>query len=388
MSQITADTSSSVLRYVKETTLGTTPASALKVVRQTSNDLVRSQSYTTSQEIQSDRNIRDNILTDMEVTGSVPFELSFADFDDFFEAALFNTFSTAVAISATDIAAASTGNKYTSTTTNFTTANIVVGQWLKIAGFTNAANNGFAKVTSLTATELVISNLTLVNESATPTITMSGQRLRNGTTLQSFSLENEFTDITQFINFKGMCVNSMNLSFEVGNILNGTFDFIGMTSARATTTIGTGAHIASSTNDVMNAVSDISNIRENGSLLSTSGIYVLSASLLLENGLRGQKALGNLGNVGIGTGRCNVTGELQVYFKDGALYDKFINDTASSVDLRVTDGTNSYIFTIPKIKFTNGTVSVGGVDQDIVLPLAFQGIYDSTTACSIQIDKF
>ena len=385
---VTASTSLSVLRFIEEITLGVTPASALTEVRQTANSLVRSQSYKTSGEIRSDRNIRDNILVDMEPSGSFNFELSYSDFDKFMEGALFSAWSTAVNVTAaTDIAAVASGNQFTSTSTDFTTKNIVVGQWIKISGFATSANNGIAKVVSVAANALVVSGLTLVNESATPAITMTGQRLRNGVTQKSYTLENEFTDIVQFLSFTGMMVNNFTLDVKVGDVVTGSVGFMGLSSARGTSTVGTGAAIAGSNNDIMNGVSDVSNILENGTLLSTGGVYVLSTSIDVNNGLKGQKAVGTLGNVGLLTGRANVTGKLEVYFKNGSLYDKLINDTSTSLSFRITDGTNTYVVTLPKLKFNGGDPTVSGVDANVILPLGFQAIYDTTTACTIQIDR-
>lgn len=384
---ITADTSRSTLRYVEESTLGTTPASALIEVRQTGNSLARSQSYQTSQEIRSDRNIRDNILVDMEPSGSFNFELSADDHDAFLEGALQTDWSTPVAISATDLSAANSDNSYNSSSTDFVAAGVVAGMWLKIGGFTDSANNGICKVTSVTTSKIVVSVLDLADEAAGDTVTMGGSYIRNGTTLKSYTLENEFADITQFISFTGMCVSSATLNFAVGEILNGTVNFIGMDSARGTSTVGTGSPTAASSNDVMNAVDDVSNIRENGTLLSTGGVYVLGASVTVDNGLRGQKAISNLGNVGIGVGRCNVTGSLEIYFKNGNLYDKFINNTATSIDLRVTDGTTTYVIDLPNIKFTGGDPTVSGIDADVVLPLDFQALYNSTIGATLQIAK-
>lgn len=383
-----ADTSRSVLRYVAESTLGTTPASALTEVRQTSNSLARNQSYATSQEIRSDRNIRDSILVDMEPSGDFNFELSYGDFDTFLEGAMFSTYSTAKSVAGTDISAVNATNSYASSSTDFTTENISVGDWIKVAGFTTSGNNGFAKVTAVAANLLTVSGLTLTDEAAGDSVTMTGSSLRNGTTLKSFTMENEFTDITQFISFTGMVVSTAALNLAVGSILNGTFSFIGMDSAIAGSTVGTGSAVAASSNDVMNSVADISNIRENGALMSTSGIYVLSAAINVDNGIRGQKAIGNLGNIGIGKGRCNVTGSLEVYFSDAALYNKFINNTATSIDFRVTDGTNTYIIDIPNLKFQNGDPTVSGIDADVVLPLDFQALYDATDGCTLSIHKF
>ena len=51
--------------------------------------------------------------------------------------------------------------------------------------------------------------------------------LKNGTQVPFFSIEKGFTDINQYLLFKGMAVNTMNLNFSVGAILTGSFGFIG-----------------------------------------------------------------------------------------------------------------------------------------------------------------
>lgn len=83
--------------YVAETAYGETPTTpAFKTLRTTGGGLRTNKSTTTSQEIQADRNIRDEIMTGMDVNGSYPFELSYGSFDDILEAALFNSWSTNV----------------------------------------------------------------------------------------------------------------------------------------------------------------------------------------------------------------------------------------------------------------------------------------------------
>lgn len=83
--------------YVAETVYGQTPATpSFKTLRTTGGGLGTNKSTATSQEIQVDRNIRDEIMTGMDVNGSFPFEMSYGSFDDILEAALFGTWSTNV----------------------------------------------------------------------------------------------------------------------------------------------------------------------------------------------------------------------------------------------------------------------------------------------------
>lgn len=376
------------LFYLEESTWGTTPASALQTFRSTGESLGMNLDSISSNEIRDDRQISDLVLTDKNPSGGVNFELSAALLDDLLEGALFGDFSTAVAISASDISAANADNSFNSTTTDFTGENLSPGQWVQVAGFTESGNNGFARVVSVTASKLVVSGLTLTDDAAGDTVTMGGSMLRNGTSKKSYTLEKKFADITQFISYTGMTVSEFNLNVEAGDIVTGSLAFMGKDGAIAQATVGTGDPTAAPTGTPCNAVSNVANLREGGAAIS--GTFAKTLSLALSNALRGQKAIGVLGNAGIGVGRCEVTGSLSVYFEDETLYEKFLDNTETSIDFRAIDADgNGYIFTLPRVKYSSSNdAEVSGGDQDVMLDLQYQAIRDSSTDCTIQIDKF
>lgn len=385
-----SDTSRGRVGYIEEVTPGVTPASALQDLRFTGESISNGFTNETSSEIRSDRQITDSILVGSEPAGDINFELSFATYDDFLEGALFSDWSTAVAISATDLSAANADNSYNSTSTDFTAENLNVGQWIKVAGFTDSSNNGYCRVVSIAATKLVVSGLTLADEAAGDTVTMSGQFLSNGTTEHYYTIEKQFTDLSpvEFLPFKGMKVSGLSLSIASNSILTGSFSFMGLTAgASANATAGSGSYTASNTNDVYNASSNIGNIRENGVALGST-TYVTGLDLSLDNGLRSQKAIGNLGPVGIGDGRCNVTGTLTSFFSSADLYDKLANNTATSLDFRVTDSSgNVYVIDLPRIKLQAGSVDISAADADVEFPADFQALRDPTLGFTMSISK-
>ena len=63
-----------------------------------------------------------------------------------------------------------------STSTNFVTNNVPTddSQWFKISGFTNSANNGYARSTAATATEVTLTQLTVETEAAGAEVSVSG----------------------------------------------------------------------------------------------------------------------------------------------------------------------------------------------------------------------
>ena len=80
-----------------------------------------------------------------------------------------------IAISATDLSMEASST-LRSTSTNFVTGNIPTDdtQWFTISGFTNSANNGYAKATAATTTEVTLSELTVETEGAGDTVVMDG----------------------------------------------------------------------------------------------------------------------------------------------------------------------------------------------------------------------
>ena len=83
--------------YVPETAYDTVPATpSFKTLRTTGGGLRTTKGVATSQEVRADRNIADEILTGLDVTGSYPFEFSYGSFDDLLEGALFGAWATNV----------------------------------------------------------------------------------------------------------------------------------------------------------------------------------------------------------------------------------------------------------------------------------------------------
>lgn len=385
------DTSRGALRFVEETTAGETPASALTELRITGEGLTPNYTNETSNEIRSDRQITDSILVGYDVSGNVDGELSYEAFDSFMEGALFDDLTTVVAVSETDISAAASDNSINTAAGDFTAENIEVGQWLQVDGFTTNGTSFFCRVVSVATLKLVVTGITLVDEGPL-TITMKGQFLKNGTAEHYYTIETEYTDLDtpEFHTFKGMKCDTMGLSLSAQSIFTIAFGFMGLTHLVGTSTAGTGSPTAASTNDVFNASGNIANIRENGALLDglTPKIWVSGLDVNVANGLRAQKAIGTSGNIGIGDGRCNVSGTMTAFYTGKALYDKLIANTATSIDFRVADSAgNTYIIDMPRIKYQGGAPNITGADADVELPLDFQALRDPTLGFTISISK-
>lgn len=377
------------LRQAIESIFGTTPSTpTLKGVRMTGESLNFNIQNITSDELRADRQTTDLVQVSADASGDINFEMSYDAYDEFLSAVMASDWSTAISISATDISAANADSSFNSTVTDFTTENVNVGQWIKVSGFTETANNGYFRVTSVAANKLVVAGGTLADEAAGDTIAVAGSRVINGTTLKSFTIQKHFQDLDTpvFVNFTGMRIGSMSLNFQVGQILGGSFSLMGLSSSTDTSQIAGATTPDAPTNEVMNAVSGLVGIQIDD---TASTAYFSNLTLDLNNNLRAQDAIGTLGHVGIALSRLELTGNVSIYFQDQTLYNKYLNGTSFSLSFRVQDNDgNAYIFTIPEVKFESGTVVAGGLDQDVMLETTWRSIMHPTLGYMMQIDKF
>jgi hypothetical protein len=387
------DSNRAGLAYLKEVTWGTTPASALTDLRWTGESFSGNITKTKSTEIRPDRQTTDLILTGSECSGGFNFELSYSDFDELFEGALWSAgWSTVLAISSATIEFADTGRLFDGTTAT-TFDSVTTGQWIKITGSGTAANNRFYRITSHTgASGITVVPTPNTTVGAGDTIVGSGAYIRNGVTESSYVFEREHTDATQFFSFSGMVCNTLNLSVSADSIVTGSFDYMGKASTLAQATVGTGGNTDAGTNDVISASSNIGQVYEGAfASLATldTDLFIQEISFSVANNVRALRAVGNVPSVDIGVGACDVSGSLNVYFIDETMYTKFVNSTGTGLAFEIEDAAgNAYIITFPNVEFSSDAVAVGGQNQDVMENIAWEAIRDANTDCTIQVDRF
>lgn len=388
-----SDSNRVAVRYIKEATWGTTPASpTMTALPITSEGFQSNINTVTSDTIRDDRNVADITVVGGGAEGDVGFELRKADWDPLFEGALQSQFVTTVVTSAT--ASAYFSAAYIQADSSALN-NVLVGQFLRVKDAQTAGNDGDYRVLAVSTIAAGTRRVTVAdassNSSATFTgeivsgsATVQGRRLRNGVTPTSYSIEKEFADIGVFHILRGMRVASMALNFESQSILTGSFGFTGKSQIASTTTIGAST-VAATTNPVMNASGNLQRIWEGSE--AVSGVYFQSLSLDLNNNPREQPVVGSDELAGVGTGRCEITGSLSAYFEDNALLTKFVNGTATNFRFQVTDSNGaSYIFSIPNVRLNEGTVIAGGPNEDIIQEFSWGAFIDDSGLYALQID--
>jgi len=377
-----SDTSRVQLAYVAESSFGVQETGKkLQVLRITGESLKQDVAASQSNEIRSDRQITSIRRSRITASGGINFELSYGTYDQMLAAALLDSaWGSPVTVATTaTVSAVASGNKFTGT---FTAPD--VGSWIKVSGFTNAANNGYFKVVAGKASEITVSGGTLVDEASATGITIKqGAEIVNGTALQTFNLERKYEDLTSELSlFLGMAINSLSLNVPVEGEITGGLEFLGHSESSETASGGTG-YDAATTTEHMTAL-DVQNLLENQAAMS-----IRSFTLDLNNNLRQRAIVGSSGVLSIGSGRCIVSGTLEAYYASKTIYDKYLNGTATALALLLQDPAgNGYIIDLPAVKYTAGQRVAGGPDVDVMVPLSWAAHAHATENVTIRIVRF
>ena len=203
--------------------------------------------------------------------------------------------------------------------------------------------------------------------------------LKPGKTAISHSIETGYADISQFILFKGWQANTMSLSVKPNSLISCSIDGIAKTPSAPTSVTGATTTTASTTNEVFDSFTG--SITEGGSSIATiTGIDIAFTNNLTESNVIFSDTIGALlaGNIGI-------TGTLTAQFWDATLYNKFFNNTASSISFTLTDvATKIHTWAFPKIMYTSGDINPSGPGE-LSISMKFNVQYDSTSTnkCSL-----
>lgn len=371
------------MQYQNESPYGTPlgSGSATQELRFTSESLKAVMRSTVSDEIRSDARTADVLRTGFGAAGAINAELSYLSHFKLMDSLIRS--STAVTGSLATITAtfAASGGTITRASGDFTT-DFAAGNWVRVAGAVNSANNGVFKITAVSTTVLTVVGGTLVNETSTASVTCKpAQTYIDGTSTISVAIEKEFVDnTTDFERFVGMLTDSWSLNVPVDGIITQSFGMVGKAVTSQTATMGSGTITAvPGTPPPITAVSGV-----HKALDAYSAISLLSATVDYRNNLRPQEVMGTEGPSAYGAGRKEITGTIEGYYNSGtlALIAKGIATggfTASSLAFVFKDTAGNYeIREFPAIKYVDVERLTPGPSQDVRARLSWRAYYSST----------
>lgn len=396
-----ANASREQIAYMPESAFGTIPnAGNPSALRNTGESLAFNLTKENDKEMNPNAELTSSTTTGAQADGDIKVHVQYAEYDRLLAGLLRSTwgaygtngvgttFSASVtAGTAGTVASVITAGAAPTGANAFT--NLQLGQWLMV-NLPGDPNNGkivrVSPSVAPTATTITLDvNTPLTASAAVAGSSVASSRLANGTTLQPFTIEKQQLDINQFQTYRGMNVSKFSTSFASKALTEGTFSFLGKdmltsgTGQTVTTTRLPGVVAASNTYDIQNGVRGLGNLWEGGAPLTSTSIK--SMTLDVDSGLRAQDAAGVLGLVGVGIGTFVVKGKLTVYFADGSLYAKYVNDVYTSLLVSTQDSAgNGYVITLPKVMLTGGKVVAGSKDTDIMAEFDYTAYSDKTNA--------
>ena len=207
--------------------------------------------------------------------------------------------------------------------------------------------------------------------------------LKAGTTRRSFTIERKFSDIAtpEWHRTVGSEFDSLSVSVAPNQMVSCTASVMGKDLAIATSEVTSSTYSADPTNQPFDSFTG--SIQEGGSTIA----IVTALDLNLQNSLATTHSIGSDLTNRPSIGQSNLTGSLTSYFESKALYEKFINETSSSIVLVLTDPAgNDLEFDIPNLKYSSGNPDVSDAGT-VTISLDFQALYSVSDASQLVITR-
>ena len=199
--------------------------------------------------------------------------------------------------------------------------------------------------------------------------TWTANVLKQGVTARSFAMLRRFTDVTQYQEFNGVVPAKLALSVKSNAMVDAKFSFLG--SNMVLTPTGSATYNSANANMPLDSFSGT--FKEGGATIA----FLAGIDLTIDNGLEPNYVLGSKYAAAINWGLSKITGTAKAYFPDATLITKFLNETASSMEFTLSDGTNTLNFLMSNLKYTTGDIPASN-EKSLELSLGFAALHHST----------
>lgn len=334
----------------------------METLRATGRNVNLEKNILESQEVDPDGQETDSRHGFNQVVGSPGFQLSRADYDDSIEFTMGSAWAEDIGVtSSPNLGVDGSGRFERPSGGSFIDDGFRPGDIVRTTGFSVTGNNADWRVTAVDT--LLLTVVATSDGTSTPTsetlggskdIALPGKRIDVGTDLCTVLIERAFADIAQYQVFNGVAYDQWQLTVEPESIINGTFNLLGMSAAAlASSQVGNSNPLGSSGNSPFAAFDG--EIYEGGSRIAvaTSLDFTLSRNRSLN------PVIGSRFSPDVFEGTAQVAGNLTAYFENATLFNKFVNETESSIWLRFDDPNDSTQFfniVFPRVKYNGATL--------------------------------
>lgn len=296
-------------------------------------------------------------------------------------------------------------------TTDPSTLGLIVGEWVYIGGdkassqFTNAANNGFARLRSITSTYLEFdkTSSTMVTEAGT-SVTLRlffGNVLKNEDTpslikTRSYQLERTLgqdTNGTMSEYLTGAVASELTLNIKQADKITVDLTFVASDHEQydGTTGVKSGTRPALDSATAFNTSSDFTRLKMHQITAGDSNPTALFAfmtdmTLSIKNNITPNKAVSVLGAFDVSVGQFEVSGNVTAYFADVAAIQAVRNNADIALDAALVKNNAGLVWDVPLITLGDGRLKVEQ-DKPITLPLSVDAA-KSTAGHTLLLNEF
>ena len=212
--------------------------------------------------------------------------------------------------------------------------------------------------------------------------------VKGGTVKKSFTIEKSFLGggARKYMKFPGSRYGGFTITGAIGSRTTMSVDVMSISGIPSTTSIiGTGSTTEPADNRIMSMV-DISALTLTGDV---TPLIARGFTLSVNNNCRYQGGHGQMASFDIAYGMREVVFTMDAYFESWEQMDKLLNRTNTNLVMTMGDGTNTYSFRLPRLRYRNVTVDASGNNDDLIQSIEGRALYDPTAGVvtDIQITR-
>jgi hypothetical protein len=281
------------------------------------------------------------------------------------------------------------------TAADFTDYGLIPGEWIWVGGdatankFATAANNGFYRIKTISATAIVFDrtpNSPVTDTGTGKTIRVFfGHVIKNESdpdliVMRTYQLERSLAaGGNEYV--LGCAANTLAFDIKTADKITVDLSFVGMdgeTTDNGSEKAGTRPNLPKS-NYAFNSSADFTRLRllddtGGGSSLAT---YLSDLKLSIDNGITPAKAISQLGAIDLTTGDFMVSGTVEAYFATTDAITAVRENDDVSLDFALVAKNVGWLFDIPLITLGDARLKVEK-DKPIILPLSLDAAAHET----------
>jgi len=365
---------------IEETVLGETPvAGNFENVKFISESLSGTPSTTESQAIRTDRLSNGQVVTGLETTGDIAFELAKDSVIDLFiESAMLNEWVLDTPVNV-DMEIDITAKTIERASGDWNT-DVQVGDLLVLTNFTSPTNNTQVFVAEIVSATVIryAGPSTMVDEVAVGSTFKVADKIEIGVDKKSFSMEKTFLQLSdKALIYKGMMANTMSFNIAYGEIVNASFGFVGTdyypVDASGDFITDSRTINAQSNTQPLNGSVDMPLIISNSAgQLEGLSFCIQSAEISLDNNSNPQNCIGKAAPRDHTFNTANVSMSLSAYLGDDnwEIIEKKLTQESFSIGFQVKNGDGFYAFYVPALQVSFDDPNSGGANQDVFLEMS------------------